>query len=514
MIKTKFTLERSIIGCLISFFVASIIFTGCGKDYDLDIDRLTKKTNSHDTVLNTLQTQITAIQNNIANARWITSVEATSTGYVIHFNAGTPNPITISHGLPGTAAVIWQIGSGVTTGTYTDSVWHRIEGGQVIVTDSRAIPANGRDGVDGAPGTPIPVKAPNIVNGYWVTYEWDPLINDFKPTTHMNYPLAGGLIAYVVDNPDNPNQWILRVKKNADGDEYESIILPKNAAGFPDGMKGNVTLLGHVASPPGATLSLGTLSASPTLEVKYWYLDSIYNVDQSAKLEIWQGQKTIRPKQLLTTSPKETSLVLTSDITLSGACKLKNSKGEALPLVISAPVPYTGLLTKAESVSGGPVYLASVSIVDSTYATSANITSNFENKFLANAIYYLENEYGIKSNYSPFSISVVPQPLNPPVATASVARLDLNGGSISVTAGVAAASLAINVGYTVGFDATNSLYLYDYNVEDSGNTGNVDVYPLYGSFVVRLAGTYSLKIRKLHVDGKIYEETISITVIN
>ncbi|MDR2138241.1 MAG: DUF4988 domain-containing protein, partial [Tannerella sp.] len=102
MIKTKFTLERGIIGCILSFFILSIVITGCGKDYDYDIDRLTKKINAHDSMLNALQTQITAIQNNIANARWITSVEPTTTGYMIYFNAGNPNPIAINHGTPGT----------------------------------------------------------------------------------------------------------------------------------------------------------------------------------------------------------------------------------------------------------------------------------------------------------------------------------------------------------------------------------------------------------------------------
>jgi hypothetical protein len=506
MIKTKFTWERSIIGCLLSFFIASIIFTGCGKDYDYDIESLTRRTNTQDSLLNDLksqiaavQTQVATIQSNIANARWITNVEATAEGYVFHFNTGTPNPITIHHGKS------WQIGSGATTGTHTDSVWYYkdLVTGQFVKTDNPeliALPSGGRDGVDGAPG--IPGRAPEIVDGYWVTYEWNASRNDFDeiPTGYQ----ANGLIAYVTDNPENPNQWLLRVKKDAEGTGYETIALPKNAAGFPDGGTGNITLLGHISSPNALTLSLGAIDTS-TLVVKYWYLDSIY-VDQGVKLETWQGQKNVLPKQLLSTLPRELSLVLTSDLILSNACKLKNSKGEALPLVINAPVRYTGLLTKAENISGGPVYLASLSIVDSTYE-KANVENNFANKFISNAIYYLENENGIKSNYSPFSIRAENHSTDVITTRANVTHLvDPYGGVIPINAGEV--TVVINAGYTVGFD--NAFYLHDYNIADSGNTGDIDVYPSLGSFMAMQPRTYSLKIRKLHVDGKIYEETISV----
>ncbi|MDR1454667.1 MAG: DUF4988 domain-containing protein [Tannerella sp.] len=506
MIKTKFILERSIIGCVILFFFALIVFAGCGKDYDADIDRLTRKTNSHDTVLNTLQAQITAIENRIANAQWITGVSTSSTGYTIQFNNGSV--ITINHGSPGTAAVIWQIGSGAITGTRTDSLWHRIlPDGTIEATDAVAIPPRGRDGVDGTPGNPVPVRAPDIVDGYWVTYEWNPSANDFTETSHREYPIVSDLVAYVTDDPSNPNQWLLRVKRGATGDAYESIFLPKNAAALPGG--GTVTLLGHISPPYNAsTLSLSAIDTS-VLVVKYWYLDSVYNVNQSTKLTEWQGRKRVRPTQLLSTLPKELSLVLTSDIILSNACKLKNSKGEAQRLAISAPVEYTGLLTKAESVSGGAVYLANLSVVDSTYATIADVTANFANKFVPNAVYYLENEAGIKSNYAPFSIRPENHSADVVATVANVTRLVApDGGSFSVNAG--AVTVTINTGYTVGFEVANDLYLYDYNIADGNSTGDIDVYPAEGSFVARQPGIYSLIIRKLLVDGKIHEETISV----
>ncbi|MDR2763438.1 MAG: hypothetical protein LBB90_00225 [Tannerella sp.] len=509
MIKTKFTLERSIIGCLISFFIASIIFTGCGKDYDYDIDRLNKKTNTHDSLLNALQTQIAAIQANIANARWITAVNPTSTGYEIHFNTGSP--IAINHGSPGTSAQIWQIGSGVVTGTHSDSVWYILyPSGLVQETEYIAIPPRGRDGVDGAPGTPVPVRAPEIVDGYWITYQWNAAKNDFD-ATHTGYSAGGSLVAYVVDNPNNTNQWLLRVKKGANGDEYQEIILPKNAAGFPGGTGGKITLIGHVSSPDASSLSLSAIDTS-VLVVKYWYLDSIYNVAEGVKLDTWQGMKTVRPKQLLTTLPKELSLVLTSDVALSSATsKLKNSKGEALPLATGTPVPYTGLLTKAETVSGGAVYLLPLSIVDSAYATSALVTSGFAGKFVSNAIYYLEDETaGIKSNYSSFSIRPENHSADTNVPTATVTHLGAsNGSSLPVNAGVVT-SVAINEGYAVGFDPANNRYLYDYNIADRDNTGDIVLYPSLGLFRAMQPGSYSLIVRKLRVDGKIYADTISI----
>jgi hypothetical protein len=502
MIKTKFTWERSIIGCVVSFFIALIMFIGCGKDYDYDIDRLTKRTNSLDSALNNLQTQIAAIQANIAGMDWITDVQPTQTGYVIYFH--TKAPITINHGSAGASAVVWQIGSGVHTGTRTDSLWYRLyPNGIIEETAFIAIPASGRDGVDGAPGIPIPVKAPDIsADGYWVTYEWNASRNEFDETVHRDYPLAGGLIAYVTDDPNNPNQWLLRVKNGANGSGYRDIALPKNAAAFPDEIKGSIALIGHISSSgAAANLSLSAIDTS-TFVVKYWYLESIYDVAQSASLETWQGQKNVRVKQLLTKF-KERSLVLTGGVPLSNACNLKNSRGEALPLVIT-PVSYTGLLTKAENVSGGSIYLASLSIVDSTYAKSS-VQNNFTNKFFTNAIYYLENEHGIKSNYSPFSISVEDSS-SVAVTPAKVTRLVTDGGAVTVNSS-GGATVVINKPYTVDFDAAS---IYDYTIADSNSTGDVDIYNSIGSFVIRLAGNYSLKIRKLHVDGKIYEETINV----
>jgi hypothetical protein len=507
MIKTKFTLERSIVGCLIAFCVVSVIFTGCGKDYDSDIARLTRINKEQDSILNSLQAQITAIQNNIANARWITAVTPTATGYEIHFNSGSPNPVTINHGTAGTAGTVWQIGPGYTAGTHVDSVWHIITStGGIVETEYIAIPPRGRDGVDGAPGTPIPVKAPDIVGGYWATYEWNAATNDFTQTIHTEYPLVSDLMAYVVDNPNNLNQWILRVKKGATGNDYQDIILPKNEAGM-EGNTGSITLIGHVSSPNPVSLPLSAIDTS-TIVVKYWYLDSIYDVAQSVRVEAWSGQKDVRPKQLLTTLPKELSLVLTSDISLSNTSKFKNSRGEVLPLAIGAPVPYTGLLTKAE-ISGGPVYLAPLSIVDSTYATNTDLTNKFTNKFVANAIYYLETETGIKSNYSPFSISVENHSADV-AATANVTQFeDVEGGGIAAVNNKAA-GVIFNRPYAVGF--ANSFDLYDYSMEDNSPLpGNIVIYPAFGTFRAMQAGIYSLIVRKLHVDGKIYADTITVT---
>jgi hypothetical protein len=344
------------------------------------------------------------------------------------------------------------------------------------------------------------------VDGYWVTYEWNPAINNFDSTRYTDYPIVGDLVAYVTDDPNNAGQWLLNVKRGQLGDTYEAIPLPKSAAALPEAAEGNITLIGHIASPNASTLSLSAIDTS-ALVVKYWYPDSIYNVTQSVKLETWQGQKQVRPKQLLSTLSRELSLVLTSDVSLSGAFKLKNSRGEALPLVMTS-VPYTGLLTKAGNVSGGSVYLASLSTVDSTYATTAEVTSGFTNKFAANAVYYLENGAGIKSNYSPFTIRTEDHSSDA-VTVANVARLvAANGNIIPVSGG--AANVAINTAYTIGFDS-NATYLCDYNIDDN-NHADVEVYLNFGSFMAMQSGiSCQLVVRKLLVDGKIHEETITVT---
>ncbi|MDR3194651.1 MAG: hypothetical protein LBT76_05100 [Tannerella sp.] len=494
-------MERNIILSIISFCIVSVIFAGCGNNYDDDISNLYGKNREQDSVLNDLRNAVLALQDNIANLRTISNVETTATGYRIHFSAGQPAYIDIRNGTDGTSGSIWTIGSGVITGTHTDSVWYL--NGQP--TEWIALPPPGRNGQD---GEPIPVRSPGIdEEGYWVTYEWNESKNAFD-SIQTAYK-ADHLTAYVTDNPANLNQWILHVRYGAQGTAYQEVILPKNDAGLPgaSGYAGSMSLFGytHITSA-GALLSQAALPDT-SLVIEYWYIDSIYNVTTSTRLSEWQGKKHVLPKQLLSTlNGKKISLALSSDVTPGVTTYvLKNSRNESLPLNIATPVPFTGLLTKAE-IAGGQVYLATLSVYDSTYLDATAVTNNFRSRFKTGAVYYVETGNGVKSSYSPFSIDAADR--------SAVAVTQVNValvGTVPPSAGTY--NLRTGEVYDIRFDAVNGAYVWDYTIDASGSP-DVAIYAASGSFSVSQAGSYNLTVQKLHVDGKIYEETIQIAVVD
>ncbi|MDR3260620.1 MAG: hypothetical protein LBT78_02155 [Tannerella sp.] len=503
--EAKFDMGKSIITCIILTFVLSAFITGCGKNYDYEISSLIKKTNSLDSIVNqqkllleALQNTVSSVQFSVSNLNTITSVVPNQTGYLVSFTKG--EPIQIYNGTSGST---WTIGPGYPSGTRADSLWYK----DGVQTDAVAIPESGPAGVT------IPVRSPDInSDGYWVTYEWNPDRNDFDATV-TEYSVNANLISYITENPSNTSQWILHVKRDLNGNVYEQIILSKSGGGGSVAPSaGSISLLGytHNANPAG-NLSLSSLG-TVDLNIPYWYIDSIFNVTQNEKLTSWSGQKEVEPKQLLTLlDGNKTALVLSSDLAAANIAgldlRLKNSNGELLPLTLGTPVRLSGLLTKASDASGGPVYLASLIGPTQTYQSSTSVVNDFKNKFRVSesVIYYLEDTDGaFKSNYSSFSI-IASDSSAVTVPIASVASITGIGASGS---GSGPYTVRINEPNTIGFDAVNGRYVYDYLI-DGGGSSDIDVYDELGAFIIRTTGTFTLTILKLHVNGKIYEETIA-----
>ncbi|MDR2468986.1 MAG: DUF4988 domain-containing protein, partial [Tannerella sp.] len=457
--KTKFDLEKYIIACIFSFCICSLIMTGCGKDYGPDINSLRKKTSTHDSILQDMEFRVKALESGINNVRnelnakidqirTITSIQTIEEGvggYRIEFNIG--NPIELRNGADGTT---WSIGdpAGLHHNVY-DSMWYK--NGQY--TDYRAIP---RPGINGADGVPIPVRSPGISSdGYWMTYEWNASTSLFD-STKTTYQASSNLISYVTETSTD---WVFHLRDGAAGMTFREVSLPKSGGAAGGGF---ISLLGHFPhASPNSPLSAGTLDASPDLRIDFWYLDSLYNAAEQAKLTVpWVGRKTVQPAgQVLTTLARDTvAFVISSNLTFtaSSAFKFWNSQGDTLPLSFGTPVPFTSILTKSAHISGAPLYLLPVNVSGQTFAGATAFAGRFTN----NAIYYLGNEGGITSNYSSFSVTLADSSARiiSPAALASV-------GSTAFTGITDTIDISVNTPYPMGFNAVN--HLYDYRVVKS-----------------------------------------------
>jgi hypothetical protein len=485
--KKKIDMGKSIVIGIVSFFVFSAAFTGCGKNYDYEISALVKRT---DSLIQQINNDIAALQTRLGGMLTITSVVSISDGFRLTLSDGTSYSIT--SGTPGT---VWTIGPTIPTGTYLDSLWYKDDN----PTEHRAIPKDGAPGTPGTSGTATPVRSPRVNpdTNCWEYYEWNASTSAFDviPT---NYNVGGILVSYVTEDPNDPNQWILNVK-NAAGTGWEVITLPKTPISS-SAAAGSIGLIGHVDAVNPPNISLTTAWAD--IVIPYWYIDSVFNVTENTRRSSWTSKKHLYEGQVVSLLEKNNvHLVITADPALTSDnmqdVVFKNSKGAALPLALGTPSLYNGLLTKAD---GGTVYLAPLSVDDQTYTTK----TDFSSKFNANAVYYLEDtERGVKSNYSSFSFIAVDSSARviPEAAITAISGLGASGSG-------SAFSVKAGERNTFLFDSASKLY--DYEIDDQGSEP-VDVYNEDGFFIIQLAGIYELVVKKLHIDGKIYNDTITVT---
>ena len=164
---------------LLPLLMCVLLLLGCSDKYDdsalrndlndlenrvAKLEDLCKQMNTN---ISSLQTIVTAIQNNV----YVTGTtplmkDGKEIGYTITFSKG--NPITIYHGKDG------QDGEDGTTPTIgvkkdTDGVYYWTLNGEFIVVDDGKIQAEGKDGTNGTNGTTPQFK---IENDYWfVSYD-------------------------------------------------------------------------------------------------------------------------------------------------------------------------------------------------------------------------------------------------------------------------------------------------------------------------------------------------------
>lgn len=93
--KTVFRFERHLFIGLVSFFVLSAAFTGCGTNYDDDIDALNLKADSianalkaQENALAELRTTVNNLKTEINNLNTITNVDDYGNGFRIQFSNG------------------------------------------------------------------------------------------------------------------------------------------------------------------------------------------------------------------------------------------------------------------------------------------------------------------------------------------------------------------------------------------------------------------------------------------
>jgi hypothetical protein len=482
---------------MISLLILSSVFTGCGKSYDTEIDGLIDRNIVLSDSLQiqqaqleqirqqvqVLQAALTTVQTTVNGLKTITNIITNDdgSGYVIQFNTG--NPITISNGTSGT---VWTIG--------TDSFWYN--NGQR--TDQRAIP---RDGIN---GTPTPVRSPGInsVTGEWELYEWNGSSFDTIPTG----VIAGGggtsgPLSYIVQDPANPNQWIMYIKQEAavrPNETYIAVPLSKTGSSGGSGSSGSIGLLGIVTNAdPTQNISLSSLATVDSVVIEYWYISAV--TDTALLAVTWNYQKNVAPQQVLSTlRGANTALVVSTDLTLAPAnLKLKNSKGDETPLAFGTPQLVTGLLTRAEA-AGGPVYLIPVTLSSATYSGVSDVTTTFGNRIKPGAVYYLEDaSTGVKSNYSSFSLGLSNYTSVPP----TLAVVDKINGNVAA-AGVF--SVPVSTNNTIGF---SNKYVYDYYVEPKST---IVVNNQAGTFSSSAAGLDTITVHALYVDGIVRDTSIYI----
>ncbi|WP_455663731.1 PL29 family lyase N-terminal domain-containing protein [Phocaeicola sp.] len=433
-------------------------FVSC-KDYDDDIDRI-------DNSLNDLKSQIDALQTKVNEGKWITNLTSVTGGFTVTFSDGSS--YTITNGEKGDTGAAGQDGKSVEV---KDGYWY-IDGEK---TEYVAVTKGDLGKVN--------VPYVNAEDGYWYFY------NEKGEAVKSTYKAIGA--TYVVNADGIYTLYV----PNADG-EMQSIKLPTAGSTLSD-----VELLGQISlSKLDQNVSQTTISSD--LTVSYKWIEKIVKVYDGNKETSWSAQKTVAKGQVLTTlAPKNTNLmarIVAGADAADMSFTLKNSKGAQLPISLSAAAQYTGLLSR--SASG--LYAIALDNTADTYATAAKYTEKF-----STGLYALVEKSGFTSNYE-LGVTATE-------ATVSEGKVDKVDGN-SITGAVYEVNL--NKANTISF--TNPEFVYDYYVEavdpTIANMFGFAADKANGTFTVtKLAdkittASFDVYVYKLHIDGKIYREQISI----
>ena len=186
---------------------------------------------------------------------------------------------------------------------------------------------------------------------------------------------------------------------------------------------------------------------------------------------------------------------------------LKNSKNAVLPVSLSAATEYKGLLSRGAN----GMYAIALDNTDAVYTGADKYTGQF-----TNGLYALVEKSGFISNYN---LEVTTSEAE--VVEGKVAKVD--GKEIVVDNDKRYYEVNLNKDNVITFDDVNAKFVYDYYVEAVDPTiakfFGFSADKSNGTFkVTKLSdevtyATFDINVYKLHIDGKIYKETITIKPI-
>ena len=447
-------------------------FVSC-KDYDDDIDSINKE-------LTDIKSQIAALQTKVNEGKWITSLASTTGGFTVAFNDGSS--YTIVNGKDGDKGETGAAGKDGTTVEVKDGYWY--VGGEK--TDYVAVTKDelGK------------VKVPYVdtEDGYWYFY------NEDGEAVKSSFKAIGATYAV------NANGVYTLYVPDANG-EMQSIKLPTAGSTLSD-----VELLGWA---PLAKLdqNVSETGINKSLTVNYKWVEKIIKIYDSNKETTWSAQKAVTKGQVLTTLAPNNTNLMTRIVAGADAADmsftLKNSKGAELPISLGTATQYTGLLSRAAS----GLYAISLDNTVDTYASAAKYTEKF-----TTGLYALVEKSGFTSNYE-LDVTVADATVTPGVVEKVDGEIKTSESPVAPSTGV----YEVNLNKENAISFTNSEYVYDYYVEavDPTIAGMFGFTPnkANGTFTVtKLADkitttSFDIYVYKLHIDGKIYREQISIKPI-
>ncbi len=493
-IKLIFT-HKFIIG-IISFFAVSAAFTGCGTNYDDELDQIRAE-------IAKLQTDVTAIQTKIGSGALVTNITTSGNNLVVNFSDGTANTITSikgDKGDPGTNGTNGIHGRDGILFVIKDSLWHTVGANN----DTTLYTGNGQypDGLravprEGGSSSNIEVKPPRLDTdgSKWWFYTWNTGSMRFDSVS-IDIGASSSIVSYIVDPGTSYDYYTLYVRAQDSngniGTALSPFRLPKYGRG--GGSSSTLELLGffqltdyNTADISRSALENTDLTGKRRTISKVVYHDKTTGLDEDTT---WtKGTKEI-PENKILTSAVGWSVIIRCDIDPSGnSFSLQTSSGNEANLIFGEVQPLEGRFTKAMSTGG----LYAIPIV----GTNSNLIQTGD-------LYRLVTNFG-NSNYSKTTIEFAnsTDPLSE-IMVGKVGPGDVIGGSASITNDK---EYYISFNYPSGAEST----VYDYYMESTNSNFHFD--NSNGSFIYYGTTPVKVDVYKLHLDGKIYKETLTLNIV-
>jgi len=327
----------------------------------------------------------------------------------------------------------------------------------------------------------------DIVNGEWAVLQED-----------GSYLSTGVEVSSVAVSGDKKTGYTLTVK-DANG-EATVVKLPTASSTVADVEFLGVTTLNKLDA------NLNESAIKDELAVEYAWIAKIIKKYDGDKETTWSAQKDVVKGQVLTTlAPNKQTLIARIESGADAselAFTLKNSKGNQLPISVGAAAQYQGLLSRLSRGAAG-LYALALDNTDAVYAKKADYTGLYKGGLNA-----MVEDGGFTSNYN---------------LTVTTTEATVSEGKVAKVGGNAIENtyyeVDLNKDLALEFDA-NTKYVYDYYVEADDAT----IAGMFGFTADKANGTFKvtkladaisiasfkLNVYKLHINGAIYKEQITI----